>query len=103
MYYELVMHSAHESPCEGLKQLGGFSDYNVGVILFCHDMHVLFCKNVTKSHTRLKIWYKPCIIRQYLHSKTAASRVLFSNSLSPVCSIAMRKIQQIWNYVEHVV
>ena len=29
-------------------------------------------------HTRLKIWYKPCIIRQYIHSKTAENHVLFS-------------------------
>ena len=32
------------------------------------------------GHTRLKIWYKPCIIRQFIHSKTAANHVLFASS-----------------------
>ena len=27
----------------------------------------------------MKIWYKPCIIRQYIHSKIAANHVLFSS------------------------
>ena len=29
-------------------------------------------------HTRLNIWYNPCIIRKYIHSKTAEKHVLFS-------------------------
>ena len=33
----------------------------------------LFCNG-----RRLKIWYNPCIIRQYIHSKTAENHVLFS-------------------------
>ena len=30
------------------------------------------------AHTRLKIWYNPGIIRQYIHSKTDENHVLFS-------------------------
>ena len=30
------------------------------------------------DHTRLKIWYNPCIIRQYIHGKTDENHVLFS-------------------------
>ena len=31
------------------------------------------------DHTRLKVWYNPCIIRQYIHGKTDETHVLFSN------------------------
>ena len=31
------------------------------------------------GHTRLKIWYHLCIIRQYIHSKTSENHQLFSN------------------------
>ena len=31
------------------------------------------------DHTRLKIWYNPCIIRQNIHGKTDENHVLFSN------------------------
>ena len=30
------------------------------------------------GHTRLKIWYNPCIIRQYIHNRTAENHLLFS-------------------------
>ena len=36
---------------------------------------------VKGGHTLLKIWYKPCIIHQYIHSKTTANHTLFSNQI----------------------
>ena len=35
------------------------------------------------THTRLKIWYNPCIIRQYIHGKTEKKHVLFSIMIIP--------------------
>ena len=31
-----------------------------------------------RPYTTIKIWYNPCIIRQYIHSKTDENHVLFS-------------------------
>ena len=35
--------------------------------------------DLVKTRIRLQIWYNPCIIRQYIHSKTAENHVLFCN------------------------
>ena len=37
--------------------------------------------NFDAVYTRLKIWYNPCIIRQYIYGKTDENHVLFSNYL----------------------
>ena len=48
------------------------------------NFDVVFYKNENNTwfssgdHTRLKIWYNPCIIRQYIHGKTDENHVLFS-------------------------
>ena len=39
------------------------------------------------DHTRLKIWYNPCIIRQYIHGKTDENHVIFSNYCHDVRSL----------------
>ena len=36
------------------------------------------------DHTRLKIWYNPCIIRQYIHGKTDENHVLLSNNSTAI-------------------
>ena len=37
---------------------------------------VFICFAVSGDHTRLKIWYNPVIIRQYIHGKTVENHVL---------------------------
>ena len=41
------------------------------------NAHLTQCAQQRKMHT--SEWYNPCIIRQYIHSKTDENHVLFSN------------------------
>ena len=45
-----------------------------------HGLYHIFYRRVWPpgDHTRLKIWYNPCIIRQYIHGKTDENHVSFS-------------------------
>ena len=42
---------------------------------------------VNGDQTRLKIWYIPCIIRQYIHSKTATKRIILYLTTSKLASM----------------
>ena len=53
-------------------------------MFFLHQLRIslvywvnLFKTHCLGGHTRLQIWYNPCIIRQYMNSKTAENHVLF--------------------------
>ena len=52
------------------------------MVFSCFAVYVLANNTqVVPYFYRLKIWYNPCIIRQYIHSKTAENHLLFSNYL----------------------
>ena len=56
------------------------------------------------DHTRpytTQIWYNPCIIRQYIHSKTAEIHVLFSKSIADAFEKAIQ-ILKVGIIVEYV-
>ena len=62
--------------------LVGVSVY-ISLIDFGNKIYLMITKlwysiRMTIIDTRLKIWYNQCIIRQYIHSKTAENHILFS-------------------------
>ena len=76
------------------KQVAGFSDFNEGLII---RENIKMTQKSSKIpnwcrirsgiihgfHRRVwSVWYNLCIIRQYIHSKTAEHHVLFSKSIN---------------------
>ena len=66
--------------CE--KQLGEFSNYNVGI--FCHDMPVLFCKNMTKSMQKYAF---PIISLQYIGMWTKRLQTMYYSLINHLIAV----------------
>ena len=59
---------------------GKESKWSCNNLFLWHKSHLKYQTDADAKgdHTRLKIWYNPSIIRQYIHIKTAENHELFS-------------------------